>query len=147
MSLYRRRPIVEGCVNFPVDDERYTDTKEGGMFVRLVVEDYDLVVCAGGYQQIEYDEVLVGTDKGDEIFEHFPHMEDKETSTRRRLVSVDYACIITLGSTGWSGWNEEENRTFICTYEDLTESGKELYHMIRRLYPNGTIVLQTWLDT
>jgi hypothetical protein len=45
-----------------------------------------------------------------------------------------------MGSTGWSG-------RFRCTYDDLTDEGKELYNNIQKLDPTGKLVLQTGLDT
>ena len=203
MSYARRSKEVRGFVNFPVDDPAYTNTGEGGMFVRLVVApidvperpedeelgDYmeraravDWMVCCGGHQFVLYDESFIGDDVHPEpppwpaSFEglsreeieailhqdqnppaekfHFPWLEDRNKPAEEGKFREDpyasgaYLCIITLGSTGWSGWNETTKETWKCTYEDLTEQGKMLYNLIQHLYGDkGKIYLQTWLDT
>lgn len=63
----RRSEEVAGYVNFPIGKPGWKNTGEGGMFVRLVVEDvgdYDSkwVPCCGGYQTVLYDECLQGDD-------------------------------------------------------------------------------------
>ena len=55
----RRSRAVSGHVAFPVDDPAYEYVPEGGLFVRLVVEprdDEDLLICAGGWNTVNYDE-------------------------------------------------------------------------------------------
>jgi hypothetical protein len=74
--------------------------------------------------------------------EHFPYInsEEEDMDSLQRYRSIEYLAVITMGSTGWSG-------EFRCTYDDLTDEGKELYNNIQKLYPTGKLVLQTWLDT
>ena len=136
---------------------------EGGTFVRLVVipEDEDLPVCCGGFCNILKDEVLLGDDSedafdvekfieiGDEKFpmvyrydvRHFPKQEKEYPTNIVESISVNYLAVILLGSTGWN------NSDWICTYQDLTDTGKLLYADIQKLYPHSKLYLQTWLDT
>jgi len=171
--MNRRSSDTRGYVNFPVDDPRYKNTGEGGMFVRLVVEEKEnkgWMVCCGGLQHIQYDECLVADDvcpppqrlprnidslppeevdrilKETQIYpveaHHFPLLKDGSWG------SVGYLSIITLGSTGWSGWDNETDDYWHCTYGDLTEEGRSLYDSLKNLYGEDCqIYLQTWLDT
>lgn len=149
----RRSKQVCGFVDFPIDDPAYKNSGEGGMFVRLVVDDPDndpWVVCCGGYCSFDYDENYTGDDRESTESYHFPSLNDPESSweDRNHYRSVAYLCVVNLGSTGWSGWNEEKGEYFLCRYENLTAEGKELYNMIKKLYEGkGTLYLQTWLDT
>lgn len=193
-TVGRRSNQVRGWVNFPIEDPRFKNSGEGGMFVRLVVvpenysasdlphdEDLDLsmekylarkydqewMVCCGGDAVVLYDECFLGDDvtpdrtEGDwssespaEVF-HFPRIAQRNASNEEPrdnwldpYTSQPYLCAMTIGSTGWSGWNNEEQRSFRCRFENLTEEGKSLYQMIEKLYEGrGKIYLQTWLDT
>ena len=118
------------------------------------------IVCTGGMSSFIYDEVFYGTDDKDWTSwweqegkldekrnrsieeEHFPYINSKEEDmdSLQRYGSVQYLAVITMGSTGWSG-------RFRCTYDDLTDEGKELYNNIQKLDPTGKLVLQTGLDT
>lgn len=139
--MNRRSNQVRGFVKFPVQDQRFTNTGEGGMFVRLVVvdpakgKDEDWMVCCGGYQCVTRDE-CVCDEEADKF--HFP---DQDPS------SISYLNITTLGSTGWSGWDKAKECYWRCSYEDLTEEGKRLYDLIKSLYQGCDLYLQTWLDT
>ena len=134
IKMARRTNNMHGWVNFPVNDADYTSSNEGGMFVRLVVEGVEnFMVCCGGGNSFVEDEVLSGTD-------------NNSVHSFLDNCSSDYLCIITLGSTGWSGWNDEAGY-WKCSYDDLTSDGKALYQHILALYPEGKLTLQTWLDT
>jgi len=133
--------------------------------------DYDnkWVVCCGGYQYLIMDECYQRDDlreipydpdfeinykKRQEYEEfHFPDLnnrekdKDDEKDIYRRYRSIPYLAIMTIGSTGWSGWSDELGGYWYCTFDDLTEEGKELYRNIEKLYPGCKIYLQTWLDT
>lgn len=84
----------------------------------------------------------------DEVF--FPRINNPILSEKswgsRDYDSVPLLCSMTIGTTGWSGSNEEKGY-WHCTYEDLTEEGKKLYDLIQKLYSNCEVYLLTWLDT
>ena len=142
IKMARRTNNMHGWVNFPVNDADYTSSNEGGMFVRLVVEGVEnFMVCSGGGNSFVVDEVLSGTDNNSAHPFHEFH------DGRYGWVCPDYLCVITLGSTGWSGWNDEAGHYWKCSYDDLTSDGKALYQHILALYPEGKLTLQTWLDT
>lgn len=67
----RRTNAISGCVRFPVDSTEYTSTREGGMFVKLVVVDdlpYDQspwTVCCGVSVTDVLSESFVGDDLED----------------------------------------------------------------------------------
>jgi hypothetical protein len=128
--------------------------------------------CCGGWNRFIYDETFIGDDVhptrtyneiGNEVDPatdfHFPFLKKRHLDYRPRakaagpkmeaenFISTDYLAVLTIGSTGWSGFNKNKGEYFICKYDDLTEQGKSLYDSIKKLYPQGTIYLQTWLDT
>lgn len=74
---------------------------------------------------------------------HYPALNDKE---ERDYTSRSYLAVIIMGSTGWSGYKADVG-LWNCTYNDLTEDGKNLYSSIQKLYPNCTLHLLTFLDT
>jgi hypothetical protein len=154
MPLNRRSSATSGCVHWPT---HLTSRGDGGMFVRLVVENEDFMVCCGGDNYIFQDECFVGsdilstvsTDAFDDALEAehqyiFPrnHGEDALAS-----LSTPYICCMTIASTGASYYDKDKERNWICTFDDLTANGQDLYRRIEALYPDGTITLQTWLDT
>ena len=65
----RRTLALSGCVNFPVNDPAYKNSREGGMVVKLVVVDdrehaqSDWTVCCGAQVHDLITEVLVGDDQ------------------------------------------------------------------------------------
>jgi|GEM_PF-2029581 len=64
-----------------------------------------------------------------------------------RRLSMDLLAAITLGSTGWAGFDEAEQLYWRCRYEHLTEPGRQIYDRLRDLYEGtGYLALQTWLD-
>ncbi len=150
-----------GYVNFPLHDKRYLDTGEGGMFVHLVVLSDDAYPLGVGirYPSGEfsylYNETLVGSDiLGDSVATEcilFPrllfHRKDDMNSIYERYLSAGVLCVLTLGATNWSGFDEQRGAYFVASYDDLTTEGKALYEAIRALYPNNAIYLITWLDT
>ena len=119
------------------------------MFVRAVVAERDdkkrpWMVCCGGYQSVIMDETLLHCDER----AHFPDIEKRDLEAIYRFLSINYLAIVTLGSTGWSGWSDENERYFECTEEDLTSEGRALLGNLRALYGDrGEVILQTWLDT
>lgn len=159
MSL-RRTNAIRGFVNFPVESEEFKSTGEGGMFVRLVVvPEYDNhpdeIACCGGRNHILCDETLITGDKDRNIethpcyseyhLQHYPRI-NKGHSVENEL-SIGYYAVITLGSTGWSGFSDKKEFYWECTFEDLTEEGKAIYRSMQALFPHSDVELQTWLDT
>ncbi|NBC31928.1 MAG: hypothetical protein GVY13_04565 [Alphaproteobacteria bacterium] len=73
-------------------------------------------------------------------------VRDGERGPSRRL-SVDLLTAVTMGSTGWTGYDTEADLYWSCRYTDLTADGKALYDLIKLLYADtGQLALQTWLD-
>lgn len=131
--------------------------------------------CCGGYCDVTYDESFIRDDKRErpeppnvenyKIQEkflatldkeqkdlqeydefHFPDMY-KQNNDFLKYNSIPYLCAMTIGSTGWSGWNDKKREYWHCTIDDLSEQGKQLYDLVQKLYPNCDLYLQTWLDT
>ena len=168
----RRSEEKTGCVNFPVNIPVYRNSREGGMFVRLVVEEdaqEPTLICSGGENHIMMDEYLVGTDDLQHKYptwqdsrreterqrlRHFPRLEDEHVTweSRERALnryrSISYMAVLTLGSTGWSGYDDREPGGYwTCRYGDLTPEGRAMYDGLKATYPGARMTLQTWLDT
>lgn len=169
----KRTGSVSGCVRFPVGSKEWAPTNEGGMFVRLVVDNAGepFMMCKGGGNSILQDEILVGVDLTHGHFKipnpvtdsleelrsedeyacpfnyHFPSDKVMKDGDFVLALSRDYLCVMTLGSTRWSGYSGKEKKYWTCTYKDLTPRGQAIYGNIQSLYPNGFVTLQTWLDT
>lgn len=147
----RRTNAVNGFVNFSVNSGEYVSSKEGGMFVRLVVIPPQTpdkwMMCCGGNNYVQYDESFIGRS---EEKRHFPKLDSVDYENDAVCVdsttSIPYLAVLTIGSTGWSGYNQG-NGYWRCTYGDLTEAGKTLYNQLKQLYSGCELVLQTWLDT
>lgn len=102
------------------------------------------MVCCGGAVVVIYDESFLGDDVNPDQAEenrwvepapaeffHFPRFDDRKIPAEERqtqwldpYTSIGYLCAMTIGSTGRSGWNEKEGCSWRCTFEDLTEEGK-----------------------
>lgn len=172
--MQRRSNKITGCVNFPILSSEWKSSSEGGLVVKLVVcddRDFDdqFSVCCGAGARDILNEVLLSDDlrpKPDytapESIEewnaqqqavnawssyHFPSTENESVDGVERYLSREYLAVITLGTTGWSGWRELDSRYWSCTFEDLNEDGKSLYMQIKALYPGCSLHLLTFLDT
>ena len=146
------------------------------MFVRLVVVDDEKYEdkwepCSGGSVYVIYDEQYQRDDNREPPSEpaggtfdydeearrvaeyesyHFPRLHERrvgDEDPHRPFRSRPYLAAILLGATGWSGWSDEAQSYWYCTYDSLTDEGRQLYQMMERLYPGRKIHLQTWLDT
>lgn len=149
---------MDGWVNFPINDARFQNTGEGGMFVKLVVcddRDYDdrFGVCCGVHVIDMMSESLIADDRypldDDDDYRrmesfHFPHLKSNDFF---RYNSREYLAAIVLGSTDWSGWDDERGDYWSCTFDDLSDEGKALYRQLEALYPGCTLHLLTFLDT
>lgn len=102
---------------------------------------------AGVDAWLEYHKAQADQERANEwIADHYPGYY-KEEEGDARFDSIPYLAVITLGSTGWSGFSNETGN-WLCRFDDLTPEGQALYRTIEALYgPHGTLVLQTWLDT
>lgn len=151
----------KGHVLFPVESTDYTNTHEGGMFVRLVVEDVSdpgggrsqFMACIGGRNYVLWDEEFIGSDRSrtyeelvNEIKDFFPWMDDRENCIGDPDMSVGCMAVLTLGSTNWSGFKENDGY-WLCRYADLSDFGKQIYDSMQQAYPEAKLTLQTWLDT
>ena len=158
---------VTGCINFPIDDTRYSNTGASGTIVKLVVHDDrekdTFAVCSGSIVFDVMISLFVGDDKhliqrgrlngeSEKHFQqvvqyHFPKSYNDDSSKRiEKYLSRPYLASIIMGSTDWYGWDESEKRYWKCTYDDLTEDGKALYHQIQNLYKGCNLSLITFLD-
>jgi hypothetical protein len=67
---------------------------------------------------------------------------------------------VTLGATGWSGSYYSSDGSemeipgrakdfvyWVCHFDDLTQEGKDVVHLMQRLYPMAVIRIVTFLDT
>lgn len=167
--MNRRELVTSGYVNFPLCSNRWKNTQEGGMFVQLVVlPNGNWAHCCGANSVgVVYTECLQGDDKqpNSDMFiqprenaggrriqtfpmedELFPLMREENVADRDYHSSPMYAAI-TLGTTGWSGWDKAKGEYWRCTRNDLTEEGKRLYALVGQLYPDCDIRILTWLDT
>lgn len=175
--MQRRTNAVDGWVNFPVNDPRFHSTKEGGMLVKLVVIDnreFDdhFGQCTGANVFDVLTESFVGDDKRPKPdvcmnFEtvedyarfssarneweayHFPnlHADQEEDLGESRYRSRPYLATLVLGTTGWSGFDNDAGDYWICRFEDLSEAGKTLYRHLQELYKGCELHLLTFLDT
>ena len=89
--MNRRTNKISGWVNFPVADEKWTSTNEGGLFVILVVADerkINWVQCCCNYIYVLLGEPFISDDKIRNTIKikkgkeerlgeiHFPHSDD-----------------------------------------------------------------------
>lgn len=160
---------VIGMVNFPVDSDEYENTNEGGMFVQLWCFEDDKFADESVYYGSVYSmmsESLIGTDEeaNTDNFHEIEQgkdpmnwvqsfaLEEKLFPLIKREVEHQYsskeliACV-TMGVTGWSGFNKNNNDTWRCKYEDLNDAGKSIYDSLKLAYPKSKLLLVTWLDT
>lgn len=78
---------------------------------------------------------------------HFPRVGDSSVDGVERFLSRPYLATMVMGTTGWSGWHEEDGRYWQCAFDDLSDDGKSLYRQIEKLYPGCDLHLLTFLDT
>ena len=85
---------------------------------------------------------------------HYPGVQSEEEG-RQKYDSIPYLAAICLGTTGWSGWDEEAGEYWKCTFDDLTRDGQMLHHLVQKLYQGvgpkqkcrAKLHLVTFLDT
>lgn len=170
--MNRRTNKVLGYINFPVNSSIYKSSGEGGMSVKLVVlPKKNCSACCINYAYEVFSEVLLNDDLNSlcvednkattisqfnkldkerikRLLKYFPHYEDRNnSSSTNAFTSTSYLAVITLGSTGWSGWNNTKGKYWYCTSKDLTKDGKILLTDIKKLYKGHEARLLTYLDT
>lgn len=173
--MQRRSNTISGWVNFPVDNPDWENSGEGGMVVKLVVcdnRDFDnqFGMCFGASVTDLMDESFIGDDRRSrpvppENYEsadsikaeqdakcaweayHFPKLAESTMKGVERYLSRPYLAALVIGSTGWSGWHEAEERYWECRFDDLTDEGKVLYTQLESLYKGCDLHLLTFLDT
>lgn len=168
-----RSKKTSGWVNFPLKTSDLEDSMEGGLIVKLVVcgnpaFDKKFGLCCGVAVYDVLEEALIAddcrpypADRPTETIEdveafyderrkwlayHYPRVSSESADTEN-YVSRRYLASIVLGATDWSGINPDTGLYWGCTYDDLTEEGKALYHQIQALYPGCDLHLLTFLDT
>ena len=166
-----KQPTPVEAVKFPVGDERYRNTHEGGMFVTLAVYETGgpglgepfAVIVEG---EVRVAEVWKGPDDQKDYYGLFLEsgLYGSPDPKRRSLLSGDVPAFaqddfeptslplvaaVTLGRTNWSGWYSDagDSRYWHCRWTDLTQEGLRLVKALRDMYPEAVIALQTWLDT
>lgn len=161
-----------GLVNFPVD--KYENTREGGVLVRLVVFDgmrnndfyTAFLPCCGGFNQFQLDECFLGDDLQDlsypaddamdEVWQerdamlakcterYFPNLDCEDKESPVYHRRYLSDGFLCVMTLGATGWSSGE---WLCTFDDLTSEGTALVESLRRLYPGCEIRLLTFLDT
>ena len=170
---YNSKHNAEGVVNFPLDSSDYVCSCEGGLFVYLLVDLPDtsrFTCCVGGIhttggEGLVYDdntknipnctcddcEYFGSINMGREDIRHYHFPYSLKRKGKRRLddhryfFSRHYRAAVILGSTDWSGVDDEGY--WSCTYDDLNAKGKTLYDSMAVVYGKDNLHLQTWLDT
>ena len=152
----RRTNAVMGYVNFPVESKKYISSKEGGMYVWLVVpySRTDVCCCTDGGISLGIPNAFLGTDTQpssdnfDDVYrcvmKKLPIPEQK-FPLEDEIFGKSFIAAIMLGSTGWSGI-DKNNNYWRCKYEDLTSYGAEVYDLFKNIYSRPPILL-TCLDT
>ena len=170
MRMARRSTQIHGMVNFPVNTE---SSNEGGMFVRLwAIPRKNGGLCCGTETTELVDATFLGTDTTKKLQEKhaallvikwakpITNVKDVERldklerklngkvfdqflyeDEQKRRWSCGLVASVLMGSTGWSNGN------FICTYQDLNETGKQFYDLFKSQYPHCDLHLLTFLDT
>ena len=127
-------------VNLP--QEGYENTNEGGLAFFFIVKPKPFEerrqTCMAGDIMYPLQDCQISP-KG---FPHLP-MSARDGSFEWRTTPIDAGLLI--GSTGLSLWSDNKDEYFTPKVSDLTPDGKRLYHTLKRLYGEVTIV--TLLDT
>lgn len=65
----------------------------------------------------------------------------------KKPLSIDFYAVVTLGSSGWVGYDKDTDKYWSCTFDDLTDDGRALYKTLQGLFgETAYLALQTWLD-
>jgi len=145
MALSRRNRLAShGLVRFPVDDEDWKNSGEGGMSVFAVWKTVPDAVCA-------FDVAFFGI--GNLVSEWATREEHENGWNADTMESVcghrhyiTVASAVYLGSSGGSWWNDREGRYWEASRDDLTVKGLELLKTLEALHGDRALLL-TVLDT
>lgn len=135
-----------GFIDWPI---RMKNTGEGGMFVLAVVIDESYILqhpardlfinCCGPGFSFAHNECLVG------VRPKPPFSFAVENATEN--VTPHLLACVTLGTSGGSWYDEDNEKLWNCTPSDLSEEGRALVNSLSKLYGNRTVYLLTYLDT
>lgn len=135
-----------GFINWPV---HLKNTGEGGMFVLAAVLDQgyrppdytrdSFVNCCGPGFSFAHSESLVG------IRPKPPRSFLIENATEN-VTPLLLACV-TLGTSGGSWYDTENEKLWNCVFTDLSAEGRDLVNSLSKLYGGRTVYLLTYLDT
>jgi len=134
-------------VNFPPLGKGWVDSGEGGLSVALLVTDNDkFEQCyADNYCFVSVYNVMLSGPREAELFPNY-EVSNWQEQDDSRYRSIPLNACIAIGSTKNSLWHETEEEYFMATEQDLTEDGKALLGLLRKLYGNRVHIL-TLLDT
>ncbi|MFE2934938.1 hypothetical protein [Streptomyces sp. NPDC059278] len=162
-------------INWPVDDTRYQDTDEGGLYAYLVVPAYEGVsrdtggCCVCTYAYLTRPDVCLSPE-GIGIWDEEPELEEGDPSplydAREKLEQAGHKhaadklanflsydtlsealdVVIFLGATDRSLIIEETGTYFTATPDDLTPAGRTIYDTLAKGHVNSPVLL-TFLDT
>lgn len=76
----------------------------------------------------------------------FAGMRYYDPPVSTNMMSRAYDTIIQMGTTDWSG-SDEEGNYWMCEYSDLSTEGQMIYESLEHRHPNATLRLLTFLDT
>lgn len=115
---------MNSMIKFPPCAYPYTDSGEGGMFVKFIVYADDVKTdCCVDYA-----------------------VESVNVSLTSLLSNICVASIL-IGTTHLSLWDDDEKEYWVASYLDLTEEGKQLKKLLENLYGPNKIHIVTFLDT
>jgi len=119
----------------------YEDSGEGGLAFFFVVKQKpcgsERQVCFGGYVMWPLQDCQIKPRNWP------PFLDRKRSYTDFPLQPIDAGVLV--GSTGLSLWSDNKEEYFTPNVTDLTPEGKRLYHTLKKIYGEVTIV--TLLDT
>lgn len=167
--MNRRSNDANGWVNFPIHESSFSATKQHRIFVELVVvddrkNDERLGICSDVHLTVTPSQKLIADDRNsrpvyndehtgvENVHQHylanweeyhFPSIKDTKYSVYN---SRAYLAAIVLGSTRCE-WNEDRDKLWHCTYDDLNLQGKALYNSLQNIYWGCDLYLLTFLDT
>jgi len=127
----------------PGDNETFTNTNEGGLWVLAVAYEPDSDITWEPAMTIATHEVFVGVDK---LLPEVTIVVDKY-GNRGFNTNLTFRAAVHLGFTAWSGYDSGGNEYWLCRESDLTTEGRLLHAMLGQVFPQAKIYLLTFLDT
>ena len=128
--------------------EGYKNTSEGGMAFFLIVKPREKgksrQTCIAGDIIFPLQDCQISPRNFPYNFGNDPFRQPLDFDNLWKYSSPIDAGLL-IGSTGLSLWSDAKAEYFIPTLKDFTPEGKRLYHTLKKLYGDVTIV--TLLDT